>query len=194
METKGNGGDPKGRSLDAARRLFLPGCRSARNALLDTGFDTARVAEATQKLPSLAKEQTGTGPNYLFKKGCEVLDGGNIDWLGERISVALVDTDRATIDPDQDTYLADILPTVVATAELTNKTIVDGAADADDVTFPAVTGDKVDALVAFQHGSRPENSPLMLIINNAPGFPLYPNGGDIFIAWSNGPSRIFKIA
>ena len=138
--------------------------------------------------------------NQLFPKGREGFLAGEIDWDTATIKVALVD--GYTFDAT-DKFMSDVLGTIVATSPaLTAKTVIDGVADAADVTFTAVpTGPAVEHLIVFQSsavtgGADVANTAQRVIasIDTGTGLPVTPNGGDITIAWSNtAGTLIFKL-
>ena len=78
-------------------------------------------------------------------------------------------------------------------ASMTTKTATAGVADADDVTFSAVSGDPSEALVIYKHNATESLATLIAYIDSATGLPVTPNGGDITVTWDSGANRIFKL-
>lgn len=121
---------------------------------------------------------------------------GQINWLTDTIKVVLVDTGAYTPNFSTDEFLSAIPvgARIGSTTgiQLANTAVVGGAADADDVTFSAVSGASIEALVIFKFGTTDADSPLIAYIDTATGLPITPNGGDIIITWDNGANRIFK--
>jgi hypothetical protein len=76
---------------------------------------------------------------------------------------------------------------------LTGKTVTAGVADAVDVTFTAVSGATVEAIVLYADSGTEATSRLIAYIDTATGLPLTPNGGDVTVAWDNGANKIFKL-
>ena len=70
--------------------------------------------------------------------------------------------------------------------QLTTPTIVAGTFDANDITFTAVTGNSVEALIIYRHNSGANTTwylVSMLESDFITGLRVQPNGGDILITW-----------
>lgn len=69
-----------------------------------------------------------------------------------------------------------------------------GLFSGDNITFTAVTGSSVEALVIYRHNSGANSTwRLVLILDTAvTGLPVTPNGGDITVTWSG--SGILQIS
>jgi len=133
--------------------------------------------------------------NELYDAGREGFLDGSIDWDTDDIRCILVDAADYTVDLAAHDNLDDI-PSgarVATSGALTGKTVVAGVADADDVTFSAVTGDQSEALVIYKHTGTESTSRLIAYIDDATGLPVTPNGGDITIQWDSAASKIFKL-
>jgi hypothetical protein len=133
--------------------------------------------------------------NALYDKGREGFLDGSIDWDSDDIRVILIDTDDYTVNLATHDNLDDIpaAARVATSGALTGKTVTDGVADADDVTFSSVTGDQSEALVIYKHTGTESTSRLIAYIDSATGLPVTPNGGDITVQWDNGVNKIFKL-
>lgn len=133
--------------------------------------------------------------NALYDKGREGFLNGSIDWDTDDIRVILVDSADYTVDLATDDNLDDVpsVARVATSAALSSKTVTAGVADAADVTFSAVNGDRAEALVIYQHTGTESTSRLIAYVDTATGLPVTPNGGDITVAWDNGTNRIFKL-
>jgi len=109
--------------------------------------------------------------------------------------VILIDTDDYTVDLATHDNLDDIpaAARVAVSGALTGKTVAAGVADADIVTFTAVTGDQCEALVIYKHTGVESTSRLIAYIDSAAGLPVTPDGGDIPVYWSAGSAKIFKL-
>lgn len=120
----------------------------------------------------------------LYPSFKQLLLGGDIDLVTDNIKVALCDTNDVAFSSAHD-MLNDISASVVATsANLANKTITGGVFDADDTSFPGVTGDQSEALIIYKDTGTASTSPLIAYIDTASaGLPLLPNGGDANVAW-----------
>ncbi len=133
--------------------------------------------------------------NALYDKGREGFLDGSIDWDSDDIRVILIDTDDYTVNLATHDNLDDIpaAARVATSGALTGKTVTDGVADVDDVTFSSVTGDQSEALVIYKHTGTESTSRLIAYIDSATGLPVTPNGGDITVQWDNGANKIFKL-
>lgn len=123
------------------------------------------------------------------------LEGSSpVQWLAHNIVVILVG-DTQTYDA-ADEFVADLVDVVATSGNLTGKTAVDGVADADDVTFTALTGSHVAALVIARDTGSAATSPLMVWIDtktNASPVDITPDGNDVTLTWSNGTTKIFRL-
>lgn len=121
-----------------------------------------------------------------------LLDGlSNIDINDGTVKVALVDTGTYTYSAAHD--FLDDLSGVVGTAQtIANTTVTNGLFDGDNVTFTAVSGNTVEALVIYIDTGVAGTSRLVAYIDTSvTGLPVTPNGGDITITWN--ASGIFQL-
>lgn len=133
--------------------------------------------------------------NALYDLGRQAFLDADIDWSANNIKVILVDTGAYTVNLATDQFLS-IIPggAIIATSgNLASKTSTAGVADAADVTFNAVSGASVEALVIYQDTGVAGTSRLIAYIDTASGLPVTPNGGNITVTWDNGANRIFKL-
>lgn len=126
--------------------------------------------------------------NAIYPKYKEaLLDGAaNIDVNDGTVKVALVDTGTYTYSAAHDFY--DDVSGVVGTPQtIGTTTVTDGVFDGDNVTFTAVTGNSVEALVIYIDTGVAGTSRLVAFIDTGvTGLPVTPNGGDIAITWNAG--------
>ena len=118
-----------------------------------------------------------------------------INWMTDTIKVILVDTGAYTPQTAVHQYLSDI-PTsarIAGPVTLTAKSTTGGAADAADITFTAVSGASIEAIIIYVDSGTEATSPLIAFIDTATGLPITPNGGDIIVTWDNGTNKIFKV-
>lgn len=118
----------------------------------------------------------------LYKQA--LLDASsNVDLNDGTVKVALVDTGTYTYSAAHD--FLDDLSGVVGTAQtIANTTVTNGTFDGDDVTFTAVSGNTVEALVFYIDTGNSATSRLVAYIDTGQtGLPVTPNGGDITITW-----------
>ena len=115
--------------------------------------------------------------------------------LPSGLQVILVDTGAYTAQTAVHQYLSDI-PTsarIAGPVTLTAKSTTGGAADAADITFTAVSGASIEAIIIYVDSGTEATSPLIAFIDTATGLPITPNGGDIIVTWDNGTNKIFKV-
>lgn len=126
----------------------------------------------------------------LYKQA--LLDGDtNIDLNDGTVKVALIDTGTYTYSAAHDFY--DDLTGVVGTpGTIANTTVANGLFDGDNVTFSAVTGNSVEALIIYIDTGVAGTSRLVAYIDTGvTGLPVTPNGGDITVTWNG--SGIFQL-
>lgn len=132
--------------------------------------------------------------NALYGKGREGFLDGSIDWDTDTIKVALIDTGAYTVSIDVHDFWDDAVAGVIGTPQtLASKTVTLGVADAADVTFTAVSGATVEALIIYKDTGSNATSRLIAYIDTGTGLPVTPNGGDIIVVWDSGANKIFKL-
>ena len=130
--------------------------------------------------------------NALYPKWKEaIVQASSNSSLGGTVKVALVDTGTYTYSSAHEFQSS--LSGVVGTAQtLGTKTYTNGVFDAADVTFTAVSGSSVEALVIYiDTGSSATSRLVAYIDTGVTGLPVTPNGGDIGITWN--ASGIFAL-
>lgn len=146
-----------------------------------------------------------TMANALYNKARESFLSQNpaLDWDSDTIKITLIDTGNYTVNLSTHQYMN--TNTVPAAAKvgspvtLASKTVTDGVADAADVTFTAVTGASVEALIIWKDGGGGGTSAsgttdlLIAYVDSGTGLPVTPNGGDISCVFDSGSNRIFKL-
>lgn len=109
------------------------------------------------------------------------------------VFVALVDTGTYTYSAAHQFYSS--LSGVVGTDQEigATKTYTNGVFDGANVTYTAVTGNSVEALVLYRKNAGANTTwPLVAYIDTSvTGLPVTPNGGDITITWN--ASGIFAL-
>lgn len=126
----------------------------------------------------------------LYKQA--LLDGdANVDLNDLTVKVALVDTGVYTYSSAHQFLTS--LSGVIGTAQtIANTTVTNGLFDGDNVTYTAVTGNSVEALVIYIDTGTAGTSRLVAYIDTSvTGLPVTPNGGDITITWN--ASGIFQL-
>lgn len=131
--------------------------------------------------------------NALYDKGREKFLTGAINASADTLKCALL---KSTYSPTlaSDEFYSGISAHVVGTPQtLTSKTVAAGVLDAADVTFTAVPTASVNYCAIYKDTGNAATSPLIALFDTAAGLPVSTNGGDIIIAWDNGPNKIFKL-
>lgn len=132
--------------------------------------------------------------NNMYDKGREKFARAQVNWETDEIKTVLVDTGTYTFSQAHE-FLSDIsvAARISSVQTLSGKSAALGACDANDVTFPAVAGASIEAIIVFKGGANDAASPLLAFIDTATGLPITPNTGDIIVNWDNGPNKIFKV-
>lgn len=131
--------------------------------------------------------------NAIYPKYKEaLLDGASdIDLNDGTVKVALVDTGTYTYSSAHDFY-NDVSGVVGTPQTIANTTVTNGTLDGDNVTFTAVSGNTVEALIIYIDTGNSATSRLVAYIDTSvTGLPVTPNGGDITITWN--ASGIFTL-
>ncbi len=129
--------------------------------------------------------------NALYPKWKEALMQASANSaLTGTVKAALIDSAVQGYDATDD-FWDDISAAVIGTPQtLANKTFGSVAAsvfDADDVTFTAVTGASVEAIVIFIDTGTPATSRLVAWIDTGyTNLPVTPNSGNIGVSWAAG--------
>lgn len=111
--------------------------------------------------------------------------------LGGTVKVALVDTGTYTYSAAHEFY-SSVSGVVGTPATLASKTFTSGTFDAADITYTAVTGATVEALIIYIDTGVAGTSRLVAYLDTGyTGLPVTPNGGDITVAWN--ASGIFTL-
>ena len=126
----------------------------------------------------------------LYKQA--LLDGDtNIDINDGTVKVALVDTGTYTYSAAHQ-FLTSLTGVVGTAQTITNTTVANGLFDGDNVTYSAVSGNSVEALVIYIDTGTAGTSRLVAYIDTGvTGLPVTPNGGDISVTWN--ASGIFQL-
>lgn len=131
--------------------------------------------------------------NLIYPKFKEaLLDGlSNTDLNDGTVKVALIDTGTYTYNAAHD-FLDDVSGVVGTAVTLTNTTVTSGLFDADDVTFTAVSGNSVEALIIYIDTGSSATSRLVAYLDTSiTGLPVTPDGANIVITWPG--SGIFQL-
>ena len=108
--------------------------------------------------------------------------------------VALVDTGTYSFSQSHQFYssLSGIVGTDQRISTPTNGSVAAGIFDGDNLTYTAVSGATVEALVCYRKNSGANTTwRLVFFLGTATGLAVTPNGGDILVTWN--ASGIFKL-
>lgn len=99
--------------------------------------------------------------------------------------VALIDTGLYTYSAAHDFY-SDLTGVVGTDQRIATPTTVNGLFDGDNVTYTAVTGNSIEALVIYRHnvGANTTWKLVAYLDTGVTGLPVTPNGGDITVTFN----------
>ncbi len=129
--------------------------------------------------------------NSLYTAGRTLMLTG-FDWAAADIDAYLVDAGYTFSESHANMVSVDAGTRVAGPIALSGKSVVSGAADATDTTFPSVSGDTASAIILCKHTGADATDELIAYLNSATGLPITPNGGDIIVVWDSGVNRIFR--
>lgn len=131
--------------------------------------------------------------NAIYPKYKEAIlqSAANSNLSAGTVKVALVDTGTYTYSSAHEFYSS--VTGVVGTPQtIGSKTLTNGVFDGADVSFTAVTGATVEALIIYIDTGTAATSRLVAFIDTGvTNLPVTPNGGNIDITWN--ASGIFAL-
>lgn len=108
------------------------------------------------------------------------------------VKVALIDTGTYTYSAAHQFWTSASAASIGTPQTIGTKTFTNGVFDGANVTFTAVTGNSVEALIIYIDTGTAGTSPLVAYIDTSvTGLPVTPNGGDITITFN--ASGIFAL-
>ena len=127
----------------------------------------------------------------FYPKGAEKTLSGGIAWGSDSIKAALV-PNSYSYDAGHEFLSAVGVP--LGIVALSNRSVTNGAFDADDADFGAMAGPGVaGAIVLFKDTADAATSPLLLHIAGVVGFPHTLNGGGLKVVWPDSASKVFSL-
>ncbi len=121
---------------------------------------------------------------YPLWKAARGDSAANTDLNDGTVKAALVDTGTYTYSAAHEFY-SDLSGVVGTPQTIANTTVTAGVFDGDDVTYTAVTGNTVEAIVLYVDTGNAATSRLFAYIDTSvTGLPVTPNGGNIEIQWN----------
>ena len=132
--------------------------------------------------------------NALYPKFKENVMKKLIDLTTDTVKAVLVDTGVYTYSATH-ANVGSLAGATVGTAQTIGTiSVTDGIVDGADVTYTAVTGNSVEAIVIYVDSGVEATSYLVAYIDtDVTGLPVTPNGGDIALTWDSGANKIFKL-
>lgn len=123
--------------------------------------------------------------NAIYPKWKEaIIQASTNSSLTGTVKAALVDTGTYTYSASHQFY-SDLTGVVGTPQTMATKTYTNGVFDGNDVTYTAVTGNSVEALVIYIDTGTAGTSRLVAYIDTGvTGLPVTPNGGDITVTWN----------
>lgn len=101
------------------------------------------------------------------------------------VKVALIDTGTYTYNSADQFWSSASAASIGTPQTIGSKTFTNGVFDGDDVTFTAVSGNTIEALILYIDTGNAATSPLVAFIDTGvTGLPVTPNGGDITVTWN----------
>ena len=130
--------------------------------------------------------------NAIYPKWKEaIIQASTNSSLTGTVKAALVDTGTYTYSSTHQFY-SDLSGVVGTPGSIGTHTYTSGTFDGADVTFSAVTGNSVEAIVIYIDTGTTTTSRLVAYLDTGyTGLPVTPNGGDITITWN--ASGIFTL-
>jgi len=126
----------------------------------------------------------------LYKQA--LLDASaNVDLNDGTVKVALIDTGTYTYNAAHE-FFSSVTGVVGTPQTIANTTVTNGVFDGDNVTYTALSGNTVEALLIYIDTGTAATSRLVAWIDTGvTGLQLIPNGGDVTITWN--ASGIFAL-
>jgi len=131
--------------------------------------------------------------SFIYATSQQSMLTGGINWLTNTLGALLV-TNGYIPNQATDVHVADIPSAAILSrvTPLPSPTIISGAAAAGNVTFHAVSGSGVYYVVIYKVVGGDSTSPLIALISQGTGLPLFPTGSDVVVNWDTGPNHIFS--
>jgi hypothetical protein len=138
-------------------------------------------------------------PNFIYPTWKQDLIQGvaNTALVGtatNNVKVALVSASLYTYN-NANSFYANVSAGVIGTPQgLGANTYANGVFGSGNVTFTAVSGATVNALVIYVDTGTPGTSRLVAYLDTGiTNLPVVPNGGNITVNWDQGVNRIFSL-
>lgn len=109
----------------------------------------------------------------------------NLNTVQDGPMCSLVDTGTYTYNAAHQFFSPSLTGIQGTDQRITSPTVVTGTFDGNDLTYTAITGVSIEALVIYRHNAT-ANTTWRLVAyldTGVTGLPVTPNGGDITVAW-----------
>ena len=117
-----------------------------------------------------------------------------LDLTAATFKVAMIDTADYTFSQSHDFFNDASAGSVGTPQAIPTPAFTGSVLDGGDVTFSALTGDSVEALLLYVDTGSAATSPLILYLDTGvAGLPFTPSGGDVVIQWDNGANKIYNL-
>jgi hypothetical protein len=123
--------------------------------------------------------------NSLYGKAKEKFATGAINWTGDNIKCALIDSAGYTPNLSTHEFLSDVGGIEETSANLSGKTATLGACGASNVTFSGTSGNNCEYILVYKDTGVAGTSPLIALIDTAGGLPVT-LGGNVQVTWNSG--------
>lgn len=131
----------------------------------------------------------------LYSSGRQKFLTGSLDWLTDNFKLVLLD--NTYVFDDNHDNLNDITGVIATSGNLTNKTAVNGIADADDVIFTSVAaGPDIAYVVVYYDSGSASTSTLIAyydITTTGASIDITPTGDAVGVYWSNSALKMFRL-
>ena len=132
--------------------------------------------------------------NAIYPKGKKAILDGDIDFLSDTIKIVLCDSGYTYSTAHDNLDDIGASARVATSSALASKTTTDGAFDAADVTYTALTGDTVTSWVLYRDSGTESTSTLIGYFDtksDASALSYTPNGSNLTLSFQ--ASGIFSI-
>lgn len=132
--------------------------------------------------------------NSLYDTARAAFAQAQINWVTDNISVVLVDTAQYTYSATHQFLSSIPAGARTATTSVLSRTVTaNGACDAADTVFSAVSGASVEAIVLYKDTGTAATSQLIAYFDTLTGLPFTPIGLSVTLTWANDTNAIFRL-
>ena len=128
--------------------------------------------------------------SFIFNQVKTLVSKKRLNLESDRICAVLL---NGYFTPDKDNQFLSEIPKINISSEpveLKNKSFKGYVFDADNISFPCVSGNDITGILIYQAC---KDYHLIAFIDKAFSLPVIPNGGNIDVTWDNGTNKIFDM-